>query len=73
MFVSLADLLDRREVCRFFGGSRPLNPATLYRGIRQGHFPKPVKIEELSLAQQAELKIAPKGAGRPPRWFRLTQ
>jgi predicted DNA-binding transcriptional regulator AlpA len=44
MFVSLADLLDRGEVCRFFGGSRPLNPATLYRGIRQGHFPKPVKI-----------------------------
>jgi predicted DNA-binding transcriptional regulator AlpA len=43
-FVSLADLLDRREVCRFFGGSRPLNPATLYRGIRQGYFPKPVKI-----------------------------
>ena len=42
--VSLADLLDRREVCRFFGGTRPLNAATLYRGIRKGHFPKPVKV-----------------------------
>jgi len=31
------------------------------------------EAEELSLAQQAELKIAPKGAGRPPRWFRLIQ
>ena len=45
MYVSLANLLDRVEVCRFFGGSRPLNPATLYRGIRAGHFPKPVKVD----------------------------
>jgi predicted DNA-binding transcriptional regulator AlpA len=37
-------LLDRDEVCRFFGGSRPINPATLYRGIRQGRYPKPVKV-----------------------------
>jgi predicted DNA-binding transcriptional regulator AlpA len=43
-YVSLADLLDRVEVCRFFGGSRPLNPATLYRGIRKGRFPAPVKV-----------------------------
>jgi predicted DNA-binding transcriptional regulator AlpA len=43
-FVSLADLLDRVEVCRFFGGSRPLNPATLYRGIRAGRYPQPVKV-----------------------------
>jgi len=38
------DLLDKAEACRFFGGSKPLNPATLYRGIRQGRFPKPVKV-----------------------------
>jgi hypothetical protein len=38
MTINLFDLLDRREVCRFFGGSRPLNPATLYRGIRKGRF-----------------------------------
>jgi predicted DNA-binding transcriptional regulator AlpA len=37
-------LLDRREVCRFFGGSKPIDPATLYRGIRQGRYPKPVKV-----------------------------
>jgi len=43
-YVSLADLLDRVEVCRFFGGSRPLNPATLYRGIRKGRYPAPVKV-----------------------------
>ena len=34
-------LLNRNEVCHFFGG---INPATLYRKIRQGVLPKPVKI-----------------------------
>src|SRR5271170_6544666 len=38
----LAELLDRNETCCFFGGSRPINPATLYRGIRQGRYPRPV-------------------------------
>ncbi len=38
------DLLDRAAACRFFGGSRPINPATLYRGIRLGRYPQPVKI-----------------------------
>ena len=38
------DLLDKAGACRFFGGSKPLNPATLSRGIRQGRFPKPVKV-----------------------------
>ena len=37
-------LLDRGEVCRYFGGSRPINSATLYRGIRHGRYPKPVKV-----------------------------
>jgi len=35
------ELLDRAEVCRFFGS---LNASTLYRGIRQGRYPKPVKV-----------------------------
>jgi predicted DNA-binding transcriptional regulator AlpA len=43
-YVSLADLLDRAEVCRYFGGTRPINPATLYRGIRRGLYPRPVHI-----------------------------
>ena len=38
------ELLDRRAACEFFGGTRPLNPATLYRGIRKGRYPQPVKI-----------------------------
>ncbi len=38
------ELLDRREVCRYFGGSRPLDASTLYRGIRIGRYPRPVKV-----------------------------
>jgi predicted DNA-binding transcriptional regulator AlpA len=38
-------LMDAGETCRFFGGENsPLNPATLYRGIKSGKYPKPVKI-----------------------------
>jgi predicted DNA-binding transcriptional regulator AlpA len=39
-----SDLLDRDATCRFFGGTKPLNPATLYRGIRKGRYPKPIKV-----------------------------
>ena len=37
-------LLDRVAVCRLIGGTRPINAATLYRGIRKGRYPKPVKV-----------------------------
>jgi predicted DNA-binding transcriptional regulator AlpA len=37
-------LLDRPAVCRFFGGTKPIDPATLYRGIRKGRYPAPLKI-----------------------------
>jgi len=57
-FVSLAELLDRREVCRFFGGTKPLDPATLYRGIRKHHFPAPVKVGGSSRWLRAECEAA---------------
>ena len=38
------DLLDLRAACAFYGGTRPINPATLYRGIRKGRYPTPVKV-----------------------------
>jgi len=41
---SSAELLDRDAACRFFGGTRPLNAATLYRGIAAGRYPKPVHV-----------------------------
>jgi predicted DNA-binding transcriptional regulator AlpA len=38
------ELLDMGAVCRLFGGTRPLDPSTIYKGIRRGRFPKPVSI-----------------------------
>jgi predicted DNA-binding transcriptional regulator AlpA len=38
------ELLDLRTVCVVFGGNRPLHPATLYRGIRKGRYPAPIKV-----------------------------
>src|SRR5436309_2808711 len=40
----MSELLDRALVCRYFGGSKPINLSTLYRRIRQGRYPKPVKV-----------------------------
>jgi predicted DNA-binding transcriptional regulator AlpA len=37
-------LLDRRAVEIFFGGTKPLHPATVYRHIRAGRIPAPIKI-----------------------------
>jgi predicted DNA-binding transcriptional regulator AlpA len=39
-----SDLLDKKAVCFLFGGNRPLNPSTLYRGIHHGTYPKPIKV-----------------------------
>ena len=38
------DLLDLKAACAFYGGTRPINPATLYRGIRKGRYPRPIKV-----------------------------
>ena len=48
-------LLNRKEVCRFFGG---INPATLYRHIRQGRLPKPVKVGGSSRWLRSECEAA---------------
>jgi predicted DNA-binding transcriptional regulator AlpA len=60
-------LLDRGAVCRYFGGNRPINAATLYRKIRQGLFPKPVKIGGSSRWLRSECEAALKAMvdGRP--------
>jgi predicted DNA-binding transcriptional regulator AlpA len=34
-------LLNKKETCQFFG---KIDASTLYRGIRQGRYPKPVKV-----------------------------
>jgi predicted DNA-binding transcriptional regulator AlpA len=44
MQTETPQLLTMRDVCALFGGSRPIDPATLYRGIRAGRYPAPIKI-----------------------------
>ncbi len=51
--------LDQYEACRFIGGSKPINPATLWRGVKAGRFPKPIKIGPQSVRwRRSELKAA---------------
>jgi predicted DNA-binding transcriptional regulator AlpA len=38
------ELLDCYEACKFIGGSRPINPATLWRGVKAGRYSRPIKI-----------------------------
>jgi predicted DNA-binding transcriptional regulator AlpA len=52
------DLLDRRAVCRLLGGSRPINPSTLYRIIRRGLLPKPLKLGGSSRWVRSEIEAA---------------
>jgi predicted DNA-binding transcriptional regulator AlpA len=52
------DLLDRRAVCRLLGGSRPINPSTLYRNIRRGLLPRPLKLGGSSRWVRSEFEAA---------------
>jgi predicted DNA-binding transcriptional regulator AlpA len=36
------ELWDRQAVLEFFGGTRPLHPSTLYRGMVSGIYPRPI-------------------------------
>jgi predicted DNA-binding transcriptional regulator AlpA len=38
------ELIDIREVCRMIGGNKPVDPSTVYRGIKEGRYSKPFKI-----------------------------
>jgi predicted DNA-binding transcriptional regulator AlpA len=53
-----ADLLNKAAVCRFFGN---INPSTLYRGIRAGRFPRPVRIGGSSRWLRSECEAALQG------------
>jgi predicted DNA-binding transcriptional regulator AlpA len=39
-----SEMMTLRATCAFFGGDRPLNPSTLYRGVRAGQYPPPVLL-----------------------------
>jgi hypothetical protein len=39
----ISDLLDIDAVCKFFGGTKPLHPATIYRGLGT-RYPRPIRV-----------------------------
>lgn len=40
-----SDLVDEQTACRIIGGENtPIHRSTLWRGIKAGRFPKPLKI-----------------------------
>jgi predicted DNA-binding transcriptional regulator AlpA len=68
-------LYDIDFVCGFFGGSKPLHIATIYRGMNEGRYPRPVRPSpnvnrwvgrELKAAMQAIIE-APRQPLRSPR------
>jgi hypothetical protein len=38
------DLLDELAACVYIGGSKPIDAATLWRGVKRGDYSKPDKI-----------------------------
>lgn len=62
-------LLDADEVCVFLGGKNaPIHRTTLYRGIRDGRFPPPIKfgsgtsrwsLKELLATREAAMQSRP--------------
>ena len=49
------ELLDRRAVCSLFGG---IHSATLYRHVRSGTVPRPVKVGALSRWLRSEVEAS---------------
>jgi predicted DNA-binding transcriptional regulator AlpA len=63
-------LLNRREVCAFFGGTRPIDASTLYRGIRVGRYPAPIHVGPGSsrwLREECEAALQSMISGRAVR------
>lgn len=40
----LTELLDANATCALIGGNKPINKATLWRGVKAGLYPQPIKI-----------------------------
>ena len=47
--MSSDELMSMKAVLKFFGGDKPINPSTLYRGIAAGRYPRAVKIAPKAL------------------------
>jgi predicted DNA-binding transcriptional regulator AlpA len=59
------ELLTADGSCAFLGGDKPINKSTLYRGVKAGKFPPPVKLgDATSRWVKAELAEAVRNAPR---------
>ena len=38
------DLLDEVATCRLIGGTKPIHPSTLWRGVKNGLYPRPIPV-----------------------------
>jgi predicted DNA-binding transcriptional regulator AlpA len=61
------ELLDRRTLAALLGGSRPLNSATIYRLIKRGVLPGPIKVGASSRWLRSEIEACLRAMveGRP--------
>ena len=48
------ELWDRQAVLEYFGGSKPIHPATLYRNMASGIYPKPINVSANSVRWVAD-------------------
>ena len=51
----MSGYLDIRALCRKIGGSRPIDPSTVYRKIQAGLLPKPVKLGRVARWREDEV------------------
>jgi predicted DNA-binding transcriptional regulator AlpA len=42
--IQAHDLIDVDAMCVLVGGNRPVNRATIYRNVKAGRLPKPIRV-----------------------------
>ena len=54
------DLIDAEEACKEIGGKdSPIHAATLYRGVKRGLYPRPIKVgPNISRWNRPEIRAA---------------
>jgi len=74
------EMMTLGAVCVFFGGDRPLNPSTLYRGVRAGQYPPPVLLGpnnprwlRKECRQALERLVKERNKYSSSRWLRQTE
>jgi predicted DNA-binding transcriptional regulator AlpA len=65
-------LMDGKATCAFLGGTKPIDRATLWRGVKSGRYPPPVKIGPNScrwLRSECQVAVQRLIERRPPSSF----